>query len=63
MGEIAQIGDADDLARKLLAVLASPAKYRREAAEIRAIFPPQKTLDFYEGLYRAVAGHPKSQSK
>lgn len=63
MGEIAQIGDAEDLARKLLAVLMSPAKYRRDAAEIRAIFPPQKTLDFYEGLYRAVAGHPPSPSQ
>ena len=59
MGEIARIGDAEDLARQLLAVLSSPGKYRRDAKEIRAIFPPEKTLDFYEGLYRSVSGiHP-----
>jgi glycosyltransferase involved in cell wall biosynthesis len=56
MGEIARIGDARDLARKLLEVLASPGKYRRSAAEIRAAFPPERTLDFYESLYRSVTG-------
>ena len=56
MGEIARIGDAGDLARKLLEVLTSPAKYRRDAADIRAIFPPEKTLDFYESVYRSVSG-------
>jgi glycosyltransferase involved in cell wall biosynthesis len=56
MGEIARIGDAADLARKLLEVLASPGKYRRDAAAIRSTFPPGKTLDFYEGLYRSVSG-------
>ncbi len=56
MGEIARIGDAADLARKLLEVLASPGKYRRDAAAIRNAFPPGKTLDFYEGLYRSVSG-------
>jgi glycosyltransferase involved in cell wall biosynthesis len=56
MGEIARIGDAADLARKLLEVLASPGKYRRDAAAIRNTFPPGKTLDFYEGLYRSVSG-------
>jgi glycosyltransferase involved in cell wall biosynthesis len=56
MGEIARIGDAADLARKLLEVLESPAKYRRGAAEIRAIFPPERTLEFYERLYRSVSG-------
>ena len=56
MGEIARIGDAKDLARKLIEVLESPARYRRDPAEIRATFPPAKTLDFYEGLYRSVSG-------
>jgi glycosyltransferase involved in cell wall biosynthesis len=56
MGEIARIGDAADLARKLLEVLASPGKYRRDAADVRNTFPPGKTLDFYEGLYRSVSG-------
>jgi glycosyltransferase involved in cell wall biosynthesis len=56
MGEIARIGDARDLARKLLEVLASPGKYRRSAAEIRAAFPPERTLDFYESLDRSVTG-------
>ena len=62
MGEIAQIGDAADLARRLLQVLQSPERYRRSADEIRAIFPPGKTLDFYEKVYRSVAGHPASKA-
>jgi glycosyltransferase involved in cell wall biosynthesis len=58
MGEIARIGDAADLARRLLEVLESPERYRRTAAEIRALFPPEKTLDFYEGVYLSVTGRP-----
>ncbi len=37
----------------------SPERYRRDAAEIRAIFPPEKTLDFYESIYRSLAGGPR----
>jgi glycosyltransferase involved in cell wall biosynthesis len=59
MGAIARIGDAEDLARRLLEVLASPGRYRRDAAAIRATFPPERTLDFYEELYRSVAGRPR----
>jgi len=59
MGEIARIGDADDLARRLLDVLESPERYRKNASRIRAIFPPEQTLDFYEELYRSVAGTPR----
>ena len=59
MGEIARIGDAGDLARQLLKVLEAPERYHRDAAEIRAAFPPEKTLDFYEGIYRSLAGSPR----
>jgi glycosyltransferase involved in cell wall biosynthesis len=56
MGEIARIGDAADLARQILKVLETPGRYRRSTEEIRALFPPERTLDFYESLYRDVAG-------
>jgi glycosyltransferase involved in cell wall biosynthesis len=59
MGEIARIGDAGDLARRLIAVLEAPERYRKDRAGIRAAFPPEKTLDFYETLYRGVAGGPR----
>jgi glycosyltransferase involved in cell wall biosynthesis len=57
MGEIAHIGDAADLARRLLQILQAPERYRRSADEIRAVFPPARTIDFYESLYGSVSGH------
>lgn len=56
MGEIAPIGDAAGLARQILKVLDSPERYRRPRAEIRAMFPFDRTLDQYEEVYRASAG-------
>jgi len=55
MGEIAPIGDAAGLAAALLRVLESPARYRRPADEIRAIFRREATLDAYEDAYRLIA--------
>ncbi|HKD19583.1 MAG TPA: glycosyltransferase family 4 protein [Thermoanaerobaculia bacterium] len=53
MGEIARPGDAADLARKILAVLADPARYRRPGAEVRALFSREATLSAYEDVYRS----------
>jgi glycosyltransferase involved in cell wall biosynthesis len=53
MGEIARPGDADDLARKILAVLADPGRYRRPRNEVRALFSREKTLSAYEDVYRS----------
>ena len=55
MGEIAPIGDAAGLAAALLRVLENPARYRRPAAEIRAMFRQEATLDAYEAAYRQIA--------
>ena len=55
MGEIAPIGDAAGLAAALLRVLENPARYRRPAAEIRAMFRQEATLDAYETAYRQIA--------
>jgi glycosyltransferase involved in cell wall biosynthesis len=56
MGEIAPIGDASGLAQAILRVLDAPEKYRRPAAEIRATFPFEGTLDGYEAVYRSATG-------
>lgn len=55
MGEIAPIGDAAGLAAALLRVLESPARYRRPADDIRAMFRRDATLDAYEAAYRRIA--------
>jgi glycosyltransferase involved in cell wall biosynthesis len=55
MGEIARPGDAADLARKILAVLGRPERYRRPAAEIRALFSRERTFSAYEDVYRSAA--------
>ncbi len=59
MGEIAPVGDAAGLAREILKVLETPDRYRRPAAQIRATFPVDGTLDGYEAVYRSVAGSPR----
>lgn len=56
MGEIAPIGDAGGLAKAILRVLESPERYQRPREEIRAMFPPERTFDFYEATYRSILG-------
>ncbi|HEY6148079.1 MAG TPA: glycosyltransferase family 4 protein [Thermoanaerobaculia bacterium] len=51
MGEIARIGDANDLAEKIAKVLASPEAYRRTHAEVRAAFSIDRTCSEYEAAY------------
>ena len=53
MGEVARIGDAADLAEKLLRVLASPAAYRRPHDAVRAAFSIDRTCAEYEAAYDA----------
>jgi len=53
MGEIARPGDAADLARKILDVLADPRRYRRPAADVRALFSRERTFAAYEDVYRS----------
>ncbi len=57
MGEIARPGDAADLARRILAVLESPERYRRPHSEIRSLFSQERAIDEYESVYRSVAGN------
>ena len=57
MGEIARPGDAADLARRILAVLEAPERYRRPHSEIQALFSPDRAIDEYESVYRSVAGN------
>ncbi|HYK42849.1 MAG TPA: glycosyltransferase family 4 protein [Thermoanaerobaculia bacterium] len=51
MGEIARIGDAQDLAEKIAKVLASPGTYRRSRAQVRAVFSIDRTCAEYEAVY------------
>ncbi len=56
MGELAPAGDPRALARQILKVLESPGRYRRQRAELRALFQPERTFAEYEAVYRSVAG-------
>jgi glycosyltransferase involved in cell wall biosynthesis len=56
MGEIAQVGDAEDLARQILKVLEAPHRYQLRTEDVRAVFPLERTLDGYEAVYRSVVG-------
>ncbi len=53
MGEIARVGNAGDLAGKILQVLASPERYRRPHADVRRAFSMDRTSSEYEGVYTA----------
>jgi glycosyltransferase involved in cell wall biosynthesis len=56
MGEIAKVGDAEDLARQILKVLEAPRQYQLRTEDVRAVFPLERTLDGYEAVYRSVVG-------
>jgi glycosyltransferase involved in cell wall biosynthesis len=56
MGEIAPIGDAEGLARQIVAVLSSPERYACPKADIRAMFSTERTLAEYEAVYRSAMG-------
>lgn len=53
MGEVARIGDAADLAEKLLRVLGSPATYHRPHDTVRASFSIDRTCAEYETAYES----------
>ena len=51
MGRIARIGDAADLAGRLLEVLDAPARFRRDAETIRRQYLPDTIAAEYETLF------------
>jgi len=53
MGEIANIGDAEDLAVQIEKILASPAAYRRSHDQVRTAFSIDRTCAEYERAYEA----------
>jgi glycosyltransferase involved in cell wall biosynthesis len=55
MGLVARRRDPADLAEKIAAVLADPGAFVRTRAEIEGVFSADRTLDVYEGLFRAIA--------
>jgi SAM-dependent methyltransferase len=56
MGEIrGRSATPPDSPRRMLRVLESPARYRRPAEDIRAMFRRDATLDAYEAAYRRIA--------
>ena len=52
MGEIAAVGDADDLARALIRVLSHPENYRGDPDAIREQFSPARVAQAYEDLFQ-----------
>jgi glycosyltransferase involved in cell wall biosynthesis len=54
MGEVAEIGDAEDLATKMLAVLDNPDRYSGDPAEIARRFTPDKCAANYEALFESL---------
>lgn len=51
-GELATPGDVNDLAAKIIAVIANREQYVRSAAEVRARYSLEASIDAYERLYR-----------
>jgi len=51
MGEIAIVGDSNDLARAILAVLDNPARYRGNPGEVARRFSPDANAVAYEKVY------------
>ncbi len=54
MGEIAEVGDADSLARALIRVLSNPEAYRGDPEAVRRQFHPSRTAAAYEALFRTL---------
>ncbi len=52
MGEIAAVGDAEDLARALLQVLRHPERYQGDPEAVRATFSPDRVAQAYESLFQ-----------
>jgi glycosyltransferase involved in cell wall biosynthesis len=51
MGAVAEIGDADDLAERMLEVLADPARFAGEPADVKRRFTPDNCAASYEALF------------
>lgn len=60
MGEIARPASADDLAEKLIQVLRQRDRYLAPRQKIEAIFDPEATYGFYEGLFGELVGQSRS---
>lgn len=52
MGEVAAIGDADDLAKAMLKILAHPEDYQGDPEEIARTFSPDANAGAYERVYQ-----------
>jgi len=56
MGRVAKIGDAADLAEKLLEVLDDPQKFKGDVAEIKKTYDPDTTAQEYEKMFAKLMG-------
>jgi glycosyltransferase involved in cell wall biosynthesis len=55
MGQVAAIGDAEDLAEKMLEVLDQPERFAGDPAEVARRFTPDACAASYEGLFEGLA--------
>ncbi len=58
MGLVAEVGDAADLAAKVIEVIANRDTYVRPADEVRAIYSTETTTTTYDLIYRGGVGEP-----
>lgn len=58
MGLIAEVGDAADLAAKIVEILADRERFVRPASEIRALYSTEATAATYDQIYRGGIGEP-----
>ncbi len=58
MGLIAEVGDSEDLAAKIIEVVADRERFVRPASEVSALYSTETTAETYEQLYRGGTGEP-----
>jgi glycosyltransferase involved in cell wall biosynthesis len=58
MGLVAEVGDHEDLAAKIIEVIANRDAYVRPADDIRALYSTETTAATYDRLYRGEIGEP-----
>jgi glycosyltransferase involved in cell wall biosynthesis len=56
MGEIFQVGEADDLAEAIIKILNEPDAYRGDVPKIASRYSPETIAEAYEAVFKELLG-------